>query len=71
MAEAAGVRPKVLLVSLGGTMTSGAGSGIVPTLTGADLVRAVPALANVSEIEAVSPFRLPGPSLTLVVREIS
>ncbi len=46
-------------------MTSGAGPGIVPTLTGADLVRAVPALAEVAEIEAVSPFRLPGPSLTL------
>lgn len=74
MAEAAGVRPKVLLVSLGGTitMTSGAGPGIVPTLTGADLVRAVPALANVSEIEAVSPFRLPGPSLTLAnLREVA
>ena len=74
MAEAAVVRPKVLLVSLGGTitMTSGAGPGIVPTLTGADLVRAVPALANVAEIEAVSPFRLPGPSLTLAnLREVA
>jgi L-asparaginase len=67
MATSVGVRPKILLVSLGGTitMTSGSGSGIVPTLTGADLVRAVPSLADVAEIEAVSPFRLPGPSLTL------
>ena len=74
MAETAGGRPKILLVSLGGTitMTSGGGAGIVPTLTGADLVRAVPALARVAEIEAVSPFRLPGPSLTLAnLREVA
>ena len=60
-------RPRLVLVSLGGTitMTAGAGPGIVPTLTGADLVAAVPALAEVADIEAVSPFRLPGPSLTL------
>lgn len=74
MIETAGARPRVLLVSLGGTitMTSGAGPGIVPTLTGADLVRAVPALADVADIEAVSPFRLPGPSLTLAnLREVA
>lgn len=67
MAATAAGRPKLLLVSLGGTitMTASAGPGIVPTLTGADLVAAVPALADVAEIEAVSPFRLPGPSLTL------
>jgi L-asparaginase len=68
------IRPKVLLVSLGGTitMTASAGHGIVPTLTGADLVAAVPALADVADIEAVSPFRLPGPSLTLShLREVA
>ena len=67
-------RSKILLVSLGGTitMTSGEGPGIVPTLTGADLVRAVPDLADVAEIETVSPFRLPGPSLTLAnLREVA
>ena len=67
-------RPKLLLVSLGGTitMTASSGPGIVPTLTGADLVAAVPALAQVAEIEAVSPFRLPGPSLTLAhLREVA
>lgn len=66
--------PRVLLVSLGGTitMTSNAGGGITPTLTGADLVEAVPALANVAEIEAVSPFRLPGSSLTFAnLREVA
>ena len=67
MAAASAGRPRLLLVSLGGTitMTASAGPGIVPTLTGADLVAAVPALAHVAEIEAISPFRLPGPSLTL------
>jgi L-asparaginase len=65
---------KVLLVSLGGTitMTSGASAGIVPTLTGEDLIRAVPALSTVAEIEAVSPFRLPSASLSLAqVREVA
>jgi L-asparaginase len=65
---------KVLLVSLGGTitMTSGASAGIVPTLTGGDLVRAVPALSAVAEIEAVSPFRLPSASLSLAqLREVA
>lgn len=53
-------------------MTAGAAPGIVPTLTGADLVAAVPALANVADIEAISPFRLPGPSLTLAhLREVA
>ncbi|WP_448032732.1 asparaginase [Bradyrhizobium liaoningense] len=67
-------RPKLLLVSLGGTitMTANAGPGIVPTLTGADLIAAVPALADVGEIEAISPFRLPGSSLTLAhLREVA
>ena len=60
-------KPRVLLVSLGGTitMTPGGSGGIAPTLTGADLVAAVPALKDIAEIEAVSPFRLPGASLTL------
>ena len=59
--------PRILLVSLGGTitMTPGAGGGIAPTLTGADLVAAVPALKDIAAIEAVSPFQLPGASLTL------
>lgn len=66
--------PRVLLVSLGGTitMTPGAGGGIAPTLTGADLVAAVPTLKDIAEIEAVSPFRLPGASLTLShLREVA
>jgi L-asparaginase len=74
MAAASVRRPNLLLVSLGGTitMTANAGPGIVPTLTGADLVAAVPALADVAAVETVSPFRLPGPSLTLAhLREVA
>ncbi len=53
--------PKILLVSLGGTipMTLATGAGIAPTLTGEDLVCAIPALAQVAKIEAVSPSACP------------
>lgn len=47
--------PRVRVGSLGGTiaMTSGAaGKGVTPTLTAADLVAAVPVLAEVAELEA-------------------
>jgi L-asparaginase len=59
--------PKLLLVSLGGTitMTTSSSGGVVPTLTAKDLVAAVPALAGVAELEAVSPRRLPSASLRL------
>jgi L-asparaginase len=65
---------RILLVSLGGTitMTAASSGGIAPTLTGEDLVRAVPALAAIAEVEAVSPFRLPGASLSLAqLREVA
>lgn len=60
-------RPKLLLVSLGGTitMTPGHGGGIAPTLSGDDLVRAAPALEDIAVIETASPFRLPSASLTI------
>jgi L-asparaginase len=60
-------RPRVLLISLGGTiaMTGGTGSGISPTLTGADLVRAVQGIEAVAELEAVSPMKVPGASLSV------
>jgi L-asparaginase len=59
--------PKLLLVSLGGTitMTTSSSGGVVPTLTAKDLVAAVPALAGMAELEAVSPHRLPSASLRL------
>jgi L-asparaginase len=59
-------KPRLLVLSLGGTITmvpSDSG-GIEPKLGAAELVASVPALAEVAEIEARSPFRLPSPSLT-------
>lgn len=61
------MKPRLLVLSLGGTITmlpSDAG-GITPTLGAAELVSSVPALAEVAEIEAASPFRVASPSLTL------
>jgi len=58
---------RVLLISTGGTitMTSAGGGGITPTLTGEDLVRAVPELADRAQLEVVSYSTKPGASLTL------
>jgi L-asparaginase len=59
--------PKILLISLGGTITMvrGNGPGIVPTLTAADLLKAVPQIENLARIETLSPFRVPGASLSI------
>ncbi len=60
-------RPKVLLVSLGGTITmtrDAAQAGIAPTLGAAELVAAVPGLGDVAEIATHSALRIPGASLT-------
>ena len=59
------MKPRILVLSLGGTitMTPSAAGGIAPTLGAAELVASVPALAEVAEIEARSPLRLPSPSL--------
>jgi L-asparaginase len=60
------IKPRLLVLSLGGTITmvpSDSG-GIAPKLGAAELVASVPSLADVAEIEAHSPFRLPSPSLT-------
>ena len=58
-------KPRLLILSLGGTitMTPSDSGGITPTLGAAELVASVPALAEVGDIEARSPFRLPSPSL--------
>lgn len=60
-------KPKVLLISTGGTitMTPGASGGVVPTLTGEDLVKAVPALAEHCDLEVVSYSTRPGASLKI------
>lgn len=59
-------KPRLLVLSLGGTITMvpTSSGGITPTLGAAELVASVPALAEVADIEARSPFRLPSPSLT-------
>jgi L-asparaginase len=59
--------PRVLVVSLGGTITmtgSGAG-GIRPTLTAQQLLDAEPRLAHVAQLEAITPMSLPGASLSI------
>jgi L-asparaginase len=59
-------KPRLLVLSLGGTITMvpSESGGIAPKLGAEELVASVPALAEVAEIEAHSPFRLPSPSLT-------
>lgn len=59
-------RPRLLVLSLGGTitMTVSAAGGITPTLGAADLVAAVPGLEAVAEIEARSPLKVGSVSLT-------
>lgn len=72
-------RPRVLVVSLGGTITmvpGDSGAGLTPRLGASELVAAVPQLAEIAEIEARSPLRLPSPSLSAadivnVAREVS
>lgn len=58
-------RPRLLILSLGGTITMvpSASGGITPTLGAPELVASVPELADVADIEAHSPYRLPSPSL--------
>lgn len=57
--------PRVLLLSLGGTitMTPSEGGGIAPSLDAEALLRAVPALRDVADIEARSLCQLASPSL--------
>jgi len=59
-------RPRLLVLSLGGTITMvpSESGGITAKLVAAELVASVPALAEVGDIDARSPFRLPSPSLT-------
>jgi L-asparaginase len=75
MSEARQQLPRVLVVSLGGTITMtaapGAG-GIRPTLTADQLLAAEPRLAQVAELEALTPMSLPGASLTVQqLREVA
>lgn len=58
---------RVLMVSLGGTitMTPGAGAGLVSTLNAADLVRSVPGIERVAKIETLSPMGVASASLAV------
>lgn len=58
--------PNVRVFALGGTiaMTESTAGGVVPTLTGDMLVKAVPALADVANIESVSFRQIPGAHLS-------
>ncbi len=60
-------KPRLLFLSLGGTITMvpSAAGGITPKLGAAELVQSVPALADIADIDARSPFKLPSPSLTV------
>jgi L-asparaginase len=59
-------RPRIVLLSLGGTIAMTRGlDGVVPALTAEDLVRSVPGLAEVADLEAVAFRQLPGASLAL------
>jgi L-asparaginase len=60
-------RPKILIVSVGGTITMmrDATGAITPTLSAIDLVNAVPQMDGVAHIEAISLMRVPGASLSV------
>lgn len=58
---------RLLVLSLGGTitMTRDEAGGISPSLGAEELVRSIPELADVAELEARSLHRLPSPSIKL------
>ena len=60
--------PEVVVLSLGGTISSvqaGGGSGVAPGLTGEALVEDVPEIAEVADVSATSFRQVPGSELTL------
>jgi L-asparaginase len=60
-------RPRILVCALGGTiaMTRADEPGVVPTQSGQALVDAVPSLADIADVEAMSFRQIPGAHLTL------
>jgi L-asparaginase len=69
-------KPRVAVASLGGTITMTAGHGtrgVAPTLTAADLLGAVPILAETADLRAETLITAPGASLgfTDVLRALS
>ena len=68
MSTIADSRPRVIVISLGGTIASTGGAsaaGVVPQLTAADLTAAVPTLSEVARIETVAFRQVPSGDLTL------
>ncbi|CAM5205587.1 L-asparaginase [Castellaniella defragrans] len=59
-------KPKMSVLALGGTiaMTGDGAAGVVPTLSGENLVAAVPGLAQIAEVDARSFRQLPSAHLT-------
>lgn len=59
--------PRVTVLSLGGTiaMTNTGAPGVTPSLSGQDLVAAVPAIAQAAEVSAVQFRQVPGAHLTI------
>ena len=59
------MKKKILLISTGGTiaMKDGENKGAVPALTGADLVRLVPGLDKLADLEVLEFCNLPSPSI--------
>lgn len=60
------MKPSVKIIVLGGTitMTPQKSGGIAPSLTGEDLISAIPQLADIATVDVVTPFLVPGASLT-------
>lgn len=60
------MKPKVTVIVLGGTITMvpQATGGIAPSVTGDDLIAAVPTLDAIADIDVVTPFLVPGASLS-------
>lgn len=58
-------KPRVFVVSLGGTITMmpSATGGIRPTLDAASLAASVPGLVGLAEVETATPYTMPGASL--------
>ena len=59
--------PKVVVLSLGGTISSvdSGGGGVSPSLTGEALVEAVPEISNFAEVSAESVRQVPGSDLKI------
>lgn len=62
--------PRVLVVLLGGTITmtpgaAGGATGLVPTLTAADLVASAPGVERIARLETISPMRVASASISV------